>query len=242
MNALTIGVLVATVSVICGSPMPQWHSANGGGSGSRYGNNNNNYQNNKNNNNYQQQYTTAAASGYQQPSYSTQQNNYGYQATQQASYAARPASNNYQSQSYGSSYTYNGPQAQLYQGRYTGSCQADGFYYNDQTSLVFCTNGIAYVQSCAKGSQNSDASQYQVGVDSYVSFCNVNLVDSGAGATSYGGSSSSNSYSGSNNYGNTQRQTYGPIYPQQPTVVAYPSTQSQSYQNQPASYQQQAGY
>jgi hypothetical protein len=66
---------------------------------------------------------------------------------------------------------------------FSGQCQADGFYYNDQVSLVFCTNGYPYVQMCAKGSQNMDASQYQVGVDTYVSFCNVNLVDNGAGTT-----------------------------------------------------------
>ena len=38
-----------------------------------------------------------------------------------------------------------------FHGRYGDKCQADGLYFRDDRSFVFCSNGNSYVQPCAPG-------------------------------------------------------------------------------------------
>ncbi|KAK2144360.1 hypothetical protein LSH36_765g01045 [Paralvinella palmiformis] len=93
---------------------------------------------------------------------------------------------------------------QSYNGLYPGKCGADGFYYNDASTIILCSNGNAYVQPCAPGSKNSGQSRYQYGKDySYNDFCDVNLVDYGYGAHfgGYGDYGRSQNGYGSGNYG-----------------------------------------
>ncbi|ELU09405.1 hypothetical protein CAPTEDRAFT_201296 [Capitella teleta] len=73
--------------------------------------------------------------------------------------------------------------AAVYYGQYSGNCGNDGFYYNDVSSFVICSNGNAYIQPCAPGSQNSVFSSYNRGTSYYNrDFCSVNLVDAGYNA------------------------------------------------------------
>ena len=75
-------------------------------------------------------------------------------------------------------YTYHGS----YNDNGNNRCDHDGFYYRNHDSFVICSNNNAYVQPCAPGSRNSDASRYQYGNDYYQrDFCDVNLVDHGYG-------------------------------------------------------------
>jgi len=69
-----------------------------------------------------------------------------------------------------------------YHGKYGGKCGNDGFYYKDHGSFVICSNGNAYDQPCAPGSRNSEHGRYRYGTQYYYrDFCDVNLVDYGAG-------------------------------------------------------------
>ncbi|ELT91564.1 hypothetical protein CAPTEDRAFT_198414 [Capitella teleta] len=72
------------------------------------------------------------------------------------------------------------PDRAVYYGQYSGNCGNDGFYYNDVSSFVICSNGNAYIQPCAPGSRNSVYSNYNQGTSYYNrDFCSVNLVDDG---------------------------------------------------------------
>ena len=65
---------------------------------------------------------------------------------------------------------------------FSGKCGNDGFYYRDHASFVICSNGNAYEQPCAPGSRNSAFDHYSHGTHYYYrDFCDVNLVDYGAG-------------------------------------------------------------
>lgn len=76
---------------------------------------------------------------------------------------------------------HHGPYA--FRGYYPGKCGNDGFYYRDHYSFVICSNGNSYVQPCAPGSRNSAYGRYSHGhTYHYRDFCDVNLVDYGAGA------------------------------------------------------------
>jgi len=69
-----------------------------------------------------------------------------------------------------------------FHGRYGSKCGNDGFYYKDHASFVICSNGNAYEQACAPGSRNSAFDKYHSGGHYYYrDFCDVNLVDYGAG-------------------------------------------------------------
>ena len=71
----------------------------------------------------------------------------------------------------------------VYQGKYPGKCGADGLYFRDHASFVFCSNGNSYVQPCAPGTRNSPYQKYNYGAKySYRDFCDVNLVDGGYAA------------------------------------------------------------
>ncbi|ELU15438.1 hypothetical protein CAPTEDRAFT_224578 [Capitella teleta] len=68
----------------------------------------------------------------------------------------------------------------VYAGKYEGKCGNDGFYYNDESSIVICSNGNAHIQPCAPGSKNSAKEHYEKGTTYvYRDFCDVNLVDDG---------------------------------------------------------------
>ncbi|ELU04413.1 hypothetical protein CAPTEDRAFT_197097 [Capitella teleta] len=68
----------------------------------------------------------------------------------------------------------------VYHGQYSGNCGNDGFYYNDISSFVICSNGNAYIQPCAPGSNNLIYFNYNRGKSYYnTHFCDVNLVDDG---------------------------------------------------------------
>ncbi|ELT99367.1 hypothetical protein CAPTEDRAFT_211893 [Capitella teleta] len=61
-----------------------------------------------------------------------------------------------------------------------GKCSNDGFYYNDESTIVICSNGNAHIQPCAPGSKNSAKEHYEKGTTyAYRDFCDVNLVDDG---------------------------------------------------------------
>ncbi|ELU03671.1 hypothetical protein CAPTEDRAFT_206345 [Capitella teleta] len=63
-------------------------------------------------------------------------------------------------------------------------CSNDGFYYNDESSIVICSNGNAHIQPCAPGSKNSAKEHYEKGTTYvYRDFCDVNLVDDGYALT-----------------------------------------------------------
>jgi len=63
-----------------------------------------------------------------------------------------------------------------------GKCGNDGFYYRDHYSFIICSNGNSYVQPCAPGSRNSHYGRYSHGHNYYYrDFCDINLVDKGAG-------------------------------------------------------------
>jgi len=69
-----------------------------------------------------------------------------------------------------------------FNGHYGGKCGNDGFYYKDHGSFIICSNGNAYEQPCAPGSRNSAYDNYHSGGHYYYrDFCDVNLVDYGAG-------------------------------------------------------------
>ncbi|ELU05639.1 hypothetical protein CAPTEDRAFT_217485 [Capitella teleta] len=71
-------------------------------------------------------------------------------------------------------------ESKVYHGKYEGECGDDGFYYNDEFSIVICSNGNAHIQPCAPGSKNSAKEHYQQGTTYvYRDFCDVNLVDDG---------------------------------------------------------------
>ena len=62
----------------------------------------------------------------------------------------------------------------------SGKCGNDGFYYNDESSIVICSNGNAHIQPCAPGSKNSPREEYLQGnAYAYKDFCDVNLVNDG---------------------------------------------------------------
>jgi len=95
-----------------------------------------------------------------------------------------------------------------YHGRYGGKCGNDGFYYRDHGSFIICSNGNAYEQPCAPGSRNSAYDKYNRGGHYYYrDFCDVNLVDYGAGIPhgyGYGGHGAG--------YGHGQGYGYGGEY------------------------------
>ncbi|ELU17028.1 hypothetical protein CAPTEDRAFT_187685 [Capitella teleta] len=71
----------------------------------------------------------------------------------------------------------------VYYGEYKDKCGNDGFYYNDESTIVICSNGNAHIQPCAPGSKNSAKEHYEKGTKgttfAYRDFCDVNLVDDG---------------------------------------------------------------
>ncbi|KAK2146241.1 hypothetical protein LSH36_623g03084 [Paralvinella palmiformis] len=108
----------------------------------------------------------------------------------------------YQEHGYTSSY--------VYHGRYPGKCGNDGFYYNDKNSFVICSNGNAYNQKCAPGSENSGYSHYEYGKQYYYhDFCDVNLVDQGYAARHAGYYGGYDGYNGAAHYGHGGYGGYG---------------------------------
>ncbi|ELU13388.1 hypothetical protein CAPTEDRAFT_226069, partial [Capitella teleta] len=96
--------------------------------------------------------------------------------TKHVSYQNPQPHNGYAPQAHAPSYS----NAAVYHGQYNGKCGNDGFYYNDHSSFVMCSNGNAYIQPCAPGSKNSANDKYNFGSSyNYRDFCDVNLVDDG---------------------------------------------------------------
>jgi len=82
---------------------------------------------------------------------------------------------------------------------FAGKCGNDGFYYKDHASFVICSNGNAYKQPCAPGSRNSGYDKFRSGGHYYYrDFCDINLVDYGAGIGhgGYGGYGNGGGYGG----------------------------------------------
>ena len=109
-----------------------------------------------------------------------------------------------------------------------GPCSNDGFYFNDATSLTFCSNGNGYRLHCAPGTQNQAGRHFS---KSYRDFCNVNLNDYGYGASKYG---SQNSFSAGHGHGYQappKKPSYMPVYQMPPKKPSYkPIMPHQGYQ------------
>src|ERR1043165_6465627 len=90
-------------------------------------------------------------------------------------------------------------------------CGNDGFYYKDDHSFVICSNGNAYEQPCAPGSRNSGYDKYHHGTHYYYrDFCDVNLVDYGAGIPhGYGHHDAGYGYGHGAGFGNGHDAGYG---------------------------------
>jgi hypothetical protein len=63
---------------------------------------------------------------------------------------------------------------------FSGKCGNDGFYYNDESSIIICSNGNVHIQPCAPGSKNSAPEHYHKdNTYNYRDFCDINLVNGG---------------------------------------------------------------
>merc|ERR1712179_71128 len=94
----------------------------------------------------------------------------------------------------------------FYGGRYAGRCYENGLYYMDQMSFVLCSNGNAYVQPCAPGTQNSGQASFRPGYYyGYSDFCDINLVDRGYGPRTHKPRQYGTRYN--NGYGDRSRET-----------------------------------
>ncbi|ELT88418.1 hypothetical protein CAPTEDRAFT_195706 [Capitella teleta] len=104
----------------------------------------------------------------------------------------------------------------VYKGQYSGECATDGFYYNDASSFVICSNGNAFIQPCALGSQNS-AHNYQHGTAyNFNEFCDFNLLDAGYAHqrddAAYGSQLTPSEVKPANKYGGYTEEAYGGEY------------------------------
>ncbi|ELT94697.1 hypothetical protein CAPTEDRAFT_209357 [Capitella teleta] len=121
-----------------------------------------------------------------------------------------------------------------------GKCnQNDGFYYLNDGSFMICTNGAAYMQPCAPGTQNAPAQFFSQGsYESQAVFCGVNLISQHY-LNYYGINPSANSgYSHQSSYSPPAYQPK-PVY-SPPAYQPKPSYSPPAYQ--PPSYQPMPTY
>jgi len=97
---------------------------------------------------------------------------------------------------------------------FSGGCQADGLYYQDDTTFVMCSNGYPHQQPCPLGTKTSGSPSYKPGYYyGYTDLCSVNLVDYGLSPeyyapVGYPSPASKDSYDGSQRGGKDKGDVY----------------------------------
>ena len=115
--------------------------------------------------------------------------------------------------------------------RCLGPCSNDGFYFNDDTSIMMCSNGNSYLMYCAPGTMNQGGRIYS---KSYSDFCDINLNDYGYGASK---PHSQKAFSSSHGHGSSgyqmpeKKPSYkpAPSYPMPPKKPVYTPPKAPSY-------------